>query len=50
MDNIKNNTKKKTKKIKPELVIVEDISPKNVTLRNSPRKSRCKKGTQKYKA
>ena len=49
MDNIKKNTKKKTKKIKPELVIVEDISPKNVTLRNSSRKSRCKKGTQKYK-
>ena len=50
MDNIKKNTKKKTQKIKPELVIVEEASPKNVTLRNFPRKTRCKKGTQKYKA
>jgi len=50
MDNIKKNTQKKTKKIKPELVIVDDVSPKNITLRNSHIKSRCKKGTQKYKA
>ena len=41
--------KNKTKKIKPELIIVEDISPKNKTLKSSKVRTRCKKGTRKYK-
>ena len=43
--------KKKTKRIKPELII-EEMSPKNITLKSSSSsksKSRCKKGTKKYK-
>jgi NAD-dependent DNA ligase len=43
--------KKKTKKEKPELIIVEEISPKNKTLKSSSSsksKIRCKKGTKKY--
>lgn len=43
--------KKKTKRIKPILEIIEEISPKNVTLKSSSSssKGRCKKGTKKYK-
>ena len=44
--------KKKTKRVKPELIIVEELSPKNKTLKSSSSsksKSRCKKGTKKYK-
>lgn len=43
--------KKKTKRQKPELIIVEEISPKNKTLKSYSSKSkiRCKKGTKKYK-
>jgi hypothetical protein len=44
--------KKKTKRVKPELIIVEEISPKNKTLKSSSSsksKTRCKKGTKKYK-
>jgi len=44
--------KKKTKKIKPELIIVEETSPKNITVKSSSSSSakrRCKKSTQKYK-
>ena len=46
--------KKKTRRIKPEILleIVEEISPKNITLKSSSSskgKSRCKKGTKKYK-
>ena len=49
--------KKKTKKVKPELIIVEETSPKiiitknkNITLKFLTKgKQRCKKGTKKYK-
>ena len=45
--------KKNTKKIKPELIIIEDeiTSPKNKTLKTTYLNinSRCKKGTKKYK-
>lgn len=44
--------KKKTKRIKPILEIIEEVSPKNVTLKSSSLSSkgkRCKKGTKKYK-
>ena len=44
--------KPKTKKIKPELIIMEEVSPKNVTLKassSSKGKKRCKNGTKKYK-
>lgn len=44
--------KKKTKKIKPELIIVEETSPKNITVKSlssSSAKRRCKKSTKKYK-
>jgi len=40
--------KKKTKRVKPELIIVEEISPKNKTLKSSS-SSKSKKGTKKYK-
>jgi hypothetical protein len=46
------NKKKKTKRAKPELIIVEEVSPKNKTLKSSSSsktKTRCKKGTKKYK-
>lgn len=51
MDEIKVKKKKqKTKKISPEFIIIEDTSPKNVTLKISPEhKIRCQKGTRKYK-
>ena len=39
--------KQKTKKIKPELILVEEVSPKNITIRTISKK--CKKGTKKYK-
>lgn len=39
----------KKNKIKPELIIIEEESPKNKTLKLSPLK-RCKKGTMRYKA
>ena len=45
-------SKKKSRKQKPELIIVEEISPKNITLKSSSSskgKKRCKKGTQKFK-
>ena len=38
----------KKNKIKPELIIIEEDSPKNKTLKLSPLK-RCKKGTIRYK-
>ena len=38
----------KKNKIKPELIIIEEESPKNKTLKLSPLK-RCKKGTIRYK-
>jgi DNA ligase (NAD+) len=47
--------KKNTKKIKPELIIIEDetTSPKNITLKltnlNINKETRCKKGTKKYR-
>ena len=45
--------KKNTKKIKPELIIIEDeiTSPKNKTLKTTYLNiiSRCKNGTKKYK-
>lgn len=41
------NKKKKTKKKTPEFIIIEDESPKNITLKNTIKK--CKNGTQKYK-
>ena len=44
--------KNKTKRIKPILEIIEEISPKNITLKSSSISSkgkRCKKGTKKYK-
>lgn len=42
--------KHKTKRIKPELIIIEETSPKNITLKSlSKDKTRCKKGTKKYK-
>lgn len=44
--------KNKTKRVKPILEIIEDISPKNITLKSSSSSSkgkRCKKGTKKYK-
>ena len=43
--------KVKTKKIKPELIIMEEVSPKNITLKmsSSKGKKRCKNGTKKYK-
>jgi DNA ligase (NAD+) len=47
------HTKKKKKRAKPELIIVEEVSPKNKTLKSSSSlssKSRCKKGTKKYKS
>lgn len=41
--------KKKTKRIKPE-IILEEISPKNITLKSSLSKiKKCTKGTKKYK-
>lgn len=42
--------KKKTKRIKPE-IILEEISPKNITLKSSSstKRKKCKKGTKKYK-
>ena len=46
------HTKKKTKRIKPILEIIEEFSPKNITLKSSSTSSkskRCKKGTKKYK-
>ena len=48
---IKTKLTKQTKKnkIKPELIIIEEESPKNKTLKLSPLK-RCKKGTMRYKA
>jgi predicted flap endonuclease-1-like 5' DNA nuclease len=44
--------KKKTKRVKPELIIIEEDSPKNRTLKysSSSKKSRCKNGTRKYKS
>jgi NAD-dependent DNA ligase/DNA polymerase/3'-5' exonuclease PolX len=39
--------KQKPKKIKPELILVEEVSPKNITIRTISKK--CKKGTKKYK-
>ena len=39
----------KKNKIKPELIIIKEESPKNKTLKLSPLK-RCKKGTMRYKA
>ena len=39
--------KKKTKRIKPELILIEEVSPKNITIRSSSK--RCKKKTKKYK-
>ena len=41
--------KNKTKRLKPELIIIEEISPKNKTLKSSSSKGikRCKKGTKK---
>ena len=47
------NKKKKTKRLKPILEIIEEVSPKNVTLKSSSclsKGKRCKKGTKKYKA
>jgi DNA polymerase beta len=44
--------KNKTKRLKPELIIIEEISPKNKTLKSSSFSKgikRCKKGTKKYK-
>ena len=43
--------KKQKQKRKPELIIIDDISPNNITLKSlsSKGKTRCKKGTQKYK-
>jgi NAD-dependent DNA ligase len=45
--------KNKTKRLKPELIIIEEVSPKNKTLKSSSSSSkgikRCKKGTKKYK-
>ena len=38
----------KTKRLKPELIIIEE-SPKNKTLKSSPLNKRCKKGTKRYK-
>ena len=40
--------KPKTKRLKPELIIIEE-SPKNKTLKSSPLNKRCKKGTKRYK-
>ena len=40
--------KKKTKKIKPE-IIIEEVFPKNITIKSGIR-TRCKKGTRKYKS
>jgi DNA ligase (NAD+) len=45
--------KKKTKRLKPELIIIEEVSPKNKTLKTSSSSKgikRCKKGTKKYKS
>ena len=42
----------KKKKLKPKLIIIEEIPQKNITLKSSSSskgKIRCKKGTQKYK-
>ncbi len=47
------NKKKKTKRAKPELIIIEEVSSKNKTLKSSSSsktKLRCKKGTKKYKS
>ena len=42
--------KNKTKRLKPELIIIEEVSPKNKTLKSSSKGiKRCKKGTKKYK-
>ena len=44
--------KNKSKKIKPKDIIIEEKSPKNVTLKassSSNTKKRCKNGTKKYK-
>ena len=44
--------KKKTKRSKPELIIIEEVSPKNKTLKSSSSSKgikRCKNGTKKYK-
>ncbi len=42
---------KKTKKTNPELILMEEISPKNITIKSlSNGKIRCKKGTKKYKS
>lgn len=44
--------KKETKRLKPILEIIEEVSPKNITLKSSSSSSkgkRCKKGTKKYK-
>ena len=49
MDNPKPTKQTKKNKIKPELIIIEEESPKNKTLKLSPLK-RCKKGTMRYKA
>jgi Fingers domain of DNA polymerase lambda/Helix-hairpin-helix domain len=52
MEKPKGTIKKgKTKKMKPELIIVEEVSPKNKTLKSSSssKGKRCKNGTKKYK-
>ena len=41
--------KRNTKRLEPNLIIIEEKSPKNITL-NIKRKTRCKKGTKKYKS
>ncbi len=53
----KNTKKNKSKKVKPkDIIIIEEKSPKNITLKSSSSKpsssklhNRCKKGTKKYK-
>ena len=50
-----NKSKNKSKKVKPiDIIIIEENSPKNITLKasssvSSNTKRRCKKGTKKYK-
>jgi len=55
MSGEKPTKKNKSKKVKPkDIIIIEEISPKNITLKaktssSSKLQNRCKKGTKKYK-